>query len=474
MQSPKNLFVVRRNLLNLKENDIQIFAKHRKGEAIFFCIILCSIVWLALSDFSVRAATIFNDSFQYGDFSGWEAVGGGTSVWSPGIGQGYDDSYCMESTYDGTTNSPRFCWAPIGSQPLVYINLFFKMSDLPDFNRGVVLAQLFSSSYGQDPIGEVGIASYWDGSNQEITSNYVYFFLIAGGDGTGVILTPSTGEWHGLQIMFDNTNNVQEVWLDGSEIMDSSVAVGYNVDWVKIGVPRVIDYCVSTVSVDQVIIANSYINPPAPTPTPTIPPWPTPSSTPSPYPTPIIVEPTNETNQFEHVTPNLWGYPANDSYSMCCHYDYIPQWGGEQSDDAWTATGVCAYYDNSQYLTNVGYWEAFWSNQAASMQNNQCGPSVCHLSLTSMYYDYQSSHTEWNITAPQYGVAPRSPSNLYSWFTQTDNTFIFNGSSHIYDMKRVDAYTFQNFYDLEDSNHIFFMESYTYPWGIINCFHENP
>jgi hypothetical protein len=463
----------RKTLATKNKESGSFFRGHQKAVAVAFCIILCSTIWLAYSDIKVKGETIFSDSFQYGDFSGWENTGGGIG-WNyrpPSIGYGYDDSYSAQFYLDGTSCDPCYCWEPIGSQSLVYINLFFSMSALPDFNRGIDLVQLYSNSYPY-PIGEVGIASYWDGSNQEITSNYVYLFLYTCVGGTGVILTPSTSEWHGLQIMFDNNDNVQDVWLDGSLIMESSDAVGYNVDSVKIGAPQITDYCQTTVGVDQVVITNSYIDPPGQEPTPTYYPWPTPISTPSPYPTPINVQPTNGTNQFEHVTSyGLYGYPLNDSYSMCCHYDYVPQSGGEQWDDAWTATGICAYYDTSQ-STNVGYWKTFWSNQAASMQDNQCGPAVCHIGLVSMYNNYPSSHTLWNYTTPQYGLARGSPPNLYSYYTQSDDTFIFNSGGYIYDARIVNAYTFQNFYDLSDSSHIFFMESFTSPWDLIDCTHS--
>ena len=216
--------------------------------------------------------TLFADSFQSGSFSAWKTIGSPTIATSPIHGT---DSYSAKFASTGSWQ-PVYCYQTIGTRPSVFTTLYFQLSSLPSQDSGIDLLDYYS---GSNMVMRFGIYNY----------NGIFIFLLSGSAETDLNLALSVNTWHSLQVQYDGANKVQNVWLDGSNVISSSAAVTSNVDTVKIGVAY--DMHMSTnVFVDDVTVASSVLSQPTPTPTstplPTSTPVPTPTATPKPTPSP--------------------------------------------------------------------------------------------------------------------------------------------------------------------------------------------
>jgi hypothetical protein len=283
-----------------------------------FIISILSVFWLN----TVQAApgNLFSDSFQSGSFSSWSRTDGSPIIVTSPVHGG--DNYAAKFVDTASWNSID-CLKSIGAQSTIYTSLYFQISALPSQSTGLDLVNYYS---GSNLIVRVGIYN-WNG---------VYFFLSVRGSEVEANVAPSSNAWHYLQIGYDNTNNVQSVWLDGTRIISSNIKAASTVDMVNVGIP--LDMGIkANVFVDDVMVNsdNSISAPSTPTSTPTPTPKPTSTATPIPTPTP---KPT--------ATPTATPSSSNLASIPNANYWSYPNSGGWSINNPWTAGGYASknYY----------------------------------------------------------------------------------------------------------------------------------
>jgi len=195
---------------------------------------------------------LLNDGFESGDFSAWTGTAGSPSVVTtlPHCG-----SYHMRSNSSGGDQTPYAYFTLSPSENIVYIREYvYFASGLPLTDDGdrfhIISTYSFATGMIHATVQRNSGADYFGLRIQTAT----YYTDV----------TPAAETWYCIEILYDNVNGTQKMWVDGTLKISQPWSTSATIDSVRCGIAFSSGVQNSMdVYTDCVVVADAYIGPEA-------------------------------------------------------------------------------------------------------------------------------------------------------------------------------------------------------------------
>jgi len=234
-------------------------------------LFISSLMFLSLIPM-VSAEELFSDDFETNNFSEWdntEGTGSKTIVTT----QPYLGTYHALFNSNGA-GIEATAYVGITPSPIIYLRTYIQIVNLPANNE-----KMYINSIGTDtPASGTGLALYVFNN-----AGSYYWGLVYNAQETSenTASNPTTGQYYCVELLYDNTNNLQKLYINEVEKVSTTYDITNDASNVAIG----LDYANNIqIYIDSVVISTTLTGEtPQPTATPT----------PNPTETPIPTEPAN-------------------------------------------------------------------------------------------------------------------------------------------------------------------------------------
>lgn len=212
---------------------------------------------------SLYFTTVFSDGFESNDFTAWSDItqSDGTAVVeavNPHHGT-YNGKFTI-TVAGGNAN----CYKLFDATAIAYYRFYIKiLTGIPiGENSGYLRIGLIRNNAGAQANNIIELHITYD-----VATSRTQWGVDIGGSGyvESSSSNPTTGIWYCVEILRDNTNDLEKVWIDGVLKISQTVALTGDADLIRCGIFYTNVISAASVVCDCVVISDTYIGMEPPT-----------------------------------------------------------------------------------------------------------------------------------------------------------------------------------------------------------------